>query len=393
MAPHPTRRAVLAGTTLGLAAGGPGAAPAHAQARPFILRQLDLTETANGPFIFNGFAEANPGLLAGVSAERTHMEYLFGDIRAQVAAGRPPYHVVLTNLDGAAMGAELDLWEPMGARIQPLLPPMDELLTPLGRVLRGVLREHAQVIVASPGGPLLTYAPDRVPRMPRTAEGLLAWARENPGRFLYPRPEFSESGRCFVAGLPWMLQDRDPHDPEDGWPATWEYLAELDRHVAYYPTTTLAAMQELAEGGADIVATTLGVDILNRVTGLLPEGIGLAPLAGMHWIPTGLFVAVLRGHAPAELDTIAQAIAYLLSEPVQRTFFGRGQYWPGPVRQGIALENAPPEMRGELRRLVRSWAPSLIASQHVAPPLLLEETLTMLRRWDEDISAWHGVRP
>jgi putative spermidine/putrescine transport system substrate-binding protein len=388
MAVQPTRRAMLAGAALGLGARG-----ATAQARPFTLRQLDLTETANGPFIFHGFAAAHPELIEGVSVERTHMEYLFGELREQVAAGRPPFHVVLTNLDGAAMGAELDLWEPLGARIQALLPPMDELLTPLGRVLRGVLREHAQVIVASPGGPLLTYSPERVPRVPRTAEGLLAWARENPGRFLYPRPEFSEAGRCFVAGLPWMLQDRDPHDPEDGWPATWEYLAELDRHVAYYPTTTLAAMQELAEGGADIVATTLGVDILNRVTGLLPEGIGLSPLAGMHWVPTGLFVAVLRGHPPGELDTIARAVAHLLSEPVQRTFFGRGQYWPGPVRQGIALENAPPEMRAELRRLVRSWVPSLIASQHVAPPLLLEETLTMLRRWDEDISAWHGVRP
>ncbi len=95
------------------------------------------------------------------------------------------------------------------------------------------------------------------------------------------------------------------------------------------------------------------MDILNRVTGLLPEGIGLAPLAGMHWIPTGLFVAVLRGHAPAELDTIAQAIAYLLSEPVQRTSSGAGSIGRAGAGAPWASRsrNAPPEMRGELRRL------------------------------------------
>ncbi|MBX9748792.1 MAG: hypothetical protein K5Q68_04180 [Roseococcus sp.] len=186
---------------------------------------------------------------------------------------------------------------------------------------------------------------------------------------------------------------RTPLDPTDGWPATWAYLAELDRHVPYDPTTTAAAMQELAEGGVDMVATTVGMDILMRGTGVLPANTGLAPLADMHWIPLGLFVAVLRGLPEARLRTIAEAIASLLDVPFQRTAFARGLYWPGPVREDVALEHAPPEMQAEMRRLVRLGTPGLIAGGHFAPPLLLEETLTMLRRWDEDISAWHGVRP
>ena len=95
----------------------------------------------------------------------------------------------------------------------------------------------------------------------------------------------------------------------------------------------------------------------------------------------------------ARLPTIGQAIATLLDTPLQRQAYARGLYWPGPVRNGVALEQTAPEMQAEMRRLVRSSTPGLIANGHFAPPLLLEETLTMSTRWDEDISAWHGVRP
>jgi putative spermidine/putrescine transport system substrate-binding protein len=339
---HPRRRLLAAAgrlpAALGLAAGM-SATPARAA--PFTLRFLDTTETARGATIFQNFAAARPDLLEGVQARRDHVEALFGPIRAAVEAGQPPYDVVLTNLDGAMMGAELGLWQPMSRLVQPFLPPMDEMLTPLARLLRGAVREQAQIITVSPGGPLLAHAPERLPRAPRTAEELLAWARENPGRFLYPRPEFSEAGRCFVAGLPWMLGDQDPLDPADGWPATWEYLAELDRHVPYYPTTTAAAMQELTEGGVDLVATTIGMDIMLRGTGVLPPNTALAPMADLHWIPVGLFVAVLRGLSEVRLQAIAEAIATLLEVPFQRTAYARGLYWPGPVREDVALEQNP----------------------------------------------------
>jgi hypothetical protein len=125
----------------------------------------------------------------------------------------------------------------------------------------------------------------------------------------------------------------------------------------------------------------------------LPPDTAVMALANLHWVPIGLFVAALRGVPAARLQTIGQAIASVLDEPFQRQAYGRGLYWPGPVRSGIALEQAPPEMQAEMRRLVRSTTPGLIAGGHFAPPLLLEKTLTMLTRWDEDISAWHGVRP
>jgi putative spermidine/putrescine transport system substrate-binding protein len=386
-----TRRGLIsAGLTMGVAGGAAAQGPATAP--PPILRVLDTTEATTDDLNFDGIIAARPALFQGVAWVDEHLEYLFGDIRLAVEAGQPPFDLVVTSLDGAMIGAELGLWQPVAALVQGLLPPMDDLLTPLARLLRGAVREQAQIIRASTGGPLFAYAPARVPRMPRTAEGLLGWARENPRRLLYPRPEFSEAGRCFVAGLPWLLNDRDPHDPQQGWPKTWDYLAELDRHVAYYPTTSLAANRELAEGGADIVATTVGLDIINRANGVLPLNIGLRALADMHWVPSGTFVAVMRGLPAERLPALARVIADLLEPDAQRNLYGRGRYWPGPVRNGVTLEAAPVDTQSTMRRLVRSWIPRLIADSHFGSPLLLEESLLMLRRWGDDISAWHGAR-
>ena len=66
----------------------------------------------------------------------------------------------------------------------------------------GALPQNQGVcIVFCPAGPLLEYIPDRVKNVPTTAEELLAWAKQNPNRFLYARPANSGPGRIFMMGL------------------------------------------------------------------------------------------------------------------------------------------------------------------------------------------------
>jgi putative spermidine/putrescine transport system substrate-binding protein len=133
---------------------------------------------------------------------------------------------------------------------------------------------HGQALLDdwTPSGPLLEYAPDRVKTPPATAEGLLAWCKANPGRFMYARPANSGPGRTFVMGLPYLLGDKDPADPVKGWDKTWAYLKDLDSCIAYYPSGTGATLKELAEGSRDIVATTAGFDGNPRYLGIVPEG-------------------------------------------------------------------------------------------------------------------------
>ena len=52
-------------------------------------------------------------------------------------------------------------------------------LEPAHRML-ALGKEHGVVVTYYPSGPLLEYMPDRVKKVPTTAEELLAWAKENP---------------------------------------------------------------------------------------------------------------------------------------------------------------------------------------------------------------------
>ena len=53
-------------------------------------------------------------------------------------------------------------------------------------------------------------------------------------------------------GLPYMLGDKDPKDPVNGWEKTWAYLKELNSCIEYYPTGTGIVMKELGEGTRDM---------------------------------------------------------------------------------------------------------------------------------------------
>ena len=55
---------------------------------------------------------------------------------------------------------------------------------------------------------------------------------------MYARPANSGPGRTFLMGLPYILGDKDPKDPINGWDKTWAYLKELDKYVDYYPSGT-----------------------------------------------------------------------------------------------------------------------------------------------------------
>ena len=121
------------------------------------------------------------------------------------------------------------------------------------------LAESTGITVAYyPSGPLLEYMPEKVKQPPTTAEELLAWCKANPNRFMYARPANSGPGRTFLMGLPYILGDKDPKDPEKGWDKTWAYLKQLGECIEYYPSGTGATMKELGEGSRDMIASTTG---------------------------------------------------------------------------------------------------------------------------------------
>ena len=104
--------------------------------------------------------------------------------------------------------------------------------------MQELAQDQGIVVTFMPAGPLLEYNPAKVKTPPTTAEELLAWCKANPNRLIYARPANSGPGRTFIMGLPYILGDKDPKDPVNGWEKTWAYLKELNSCIEYYPTGT-----------------------------------------------------------------------------------------------------------------------------------------------------------
>ena len=146
--------------------------------------------------------------------------------------------------------------------------------------MQGLAQNQAVCVVFCPAGPILEYMPDAVKTPPKTAAGtagLDQGASETvhlcaPGQF---RP-----GRTFLQGLPYILNDKDPMDPKDGWDKTWAYLVELGKNIEYYPTGTGAVMKELGEGSRDMIASHLGWDLNPRILGVVPKEAEIGTLEG-----------------------------------------------------------------------------------------------------------------
>ena len=94
--------------------------------------------------------------------------------------------------------------------------------------MQELAQDYGIAVAFMPAGPLLEYNPDKVKQVPTTPQELLAWCKANPNRLIYARPANSGPGRTFIMGLPYMLGDKDPKDPVNGWDKTWAYLKELN---------------------------------------------------------------------------------------------------------------------------------------------------------------------
>ncbi|UPY38603.1 hypothetical protein [Sediminicoccus sp. KRV36] len=332
-----------------------------------------------------GFAAAKPELIRQVDILRAEPAWIGGPFAEVVRAGQPIADAVLTDTAGLVIGATRELWQPLPAPLRRVGGPLGsrsaELLAPLAQ-------DIAVVVAAAPGGPLLLHRSAALPNPPRTAPNLLEYARQNPGRFLYPRPAQSLLGLQFISALPYLLGDMDPGDPQKGWEHTWGFLAELGRHVPYYPTSATAALEEMAEEGCDMLPALLSTFLRERTTGLLPEDTRFELFEDGPLLPLGLFLAVPRHVPPERLPVVAALAEYLFQPEVQLNGFGRGLL-PGSVPELAVVADGvlSTTERAAWNQLLPPATAERIARRPLAPPLSPLSLAYMLRRWDEEISA------
>ena len=166
------------------------------------------------------FADTHKDLVAKFQFIQAPAPELAGKLKAQQAAGRVDIDMVLTGSDGLAAGMDQGLWTEILPKYAAKFPDLEKLYLPGAYVLQKLALGQAIVDDWYPSGPLLEYAPDRVKDVPDTVEKLLAWAKAHPGKFMYARPANSGPGRTFAMGMPYLLGDKDPMDPINGWDKT-----------------------------------------------------------------------------------------------------------------------------------------------------------------------------
>jgi len=381
-----TRRGMLGGAAA-LAAGIGPARAQNAVGINIIDAAGNLALTRDG---FENFRKANPTRVGRISYTQSTAPEIPGKLRAEQAAGRVDIDIVLGGNDVMAAGIELNLWEKLFPDHAARLPKLDAILSPMAAKLQTAALGQAMIVVACPGGPIIEYMPDRVAKPPTTAQELLEWARAHPKRFMYARPANSGPGRAFMMGLPYLLGDSAPRDPEKGWDKTWAYLEELGKYVEYYPTGTGAVMKEFGEGSRDMIASHVGWDINPRVLGVVPKEAEIVALKGFHWIGDSHFICIPKGLTPEKLDLVLELASFMM-QPAQQAFtFDKGYFYPGPAVAGVTIDMAPQSSKDAIAEFGRAQYADLIANNPIELPLDAGPLVAAFRRWDEQVGSKVG---
>ncbi|MDQ2084263.1 extracellular solute-binding protein [Xanthobacteraceae bacterium Astr-EGSB] len=359
-----------------------------AMAEPVVINVIDVAgDLQVSQPALEKFQTEHPELVSKFVFTQATAPELAGKLKAQQDAGRVDIDFVLTGNDALAAGMEQGLWLQILPKYADKFPNLKELYIPGAYLMQEMARGNAFVIDWYPSGPLLEYAPDRVKNVPDTPEALMAYCKANPGKFMYARPANSGPGRTFVMGLPYLLGDKNPMDPINGWDKTWAYLKMLDTCIEYYTAGTTASMKELANGTRDIIATTTGWDINPRYLGIVPEEYKVGAFKNFHWVGDANYMAIPKGVRADKLKVVLELMAFLLKPAQQAYMFDHGYMYPGPAIKGVTLDMAPKESRQTIEKFGRPEYAALIAGNPTEPPLDAKELVAMFDKWDREIGA------
>ncbi len=382
-----TRRGVLGG----IAGAATAAGAARAQAAPVLLNVIDVGgQLALVRAAIDEYQATHPKLVSRVTYSQAPSPELPGKLRAQQSAGRVDIDLVLTGTDGLSAGIQQNLWEPLVTNHAAKLPKLEDIYQPAAWAMQQLAEGQAVCSVFCPAGPLLEYMPDRVKTPPASVAELLDWTRANPGRFFYARPANSGPGRTWLQGLPYLLGDKDPKDPKEGWGKTWSYLAELGKQIEYYPSGTTVTMKELAEGSRDMIVTMTGWDINPRAVGVVPKEAEVGTFKGFRWVTDAQYFCVPKGVSADKLAVLLDLTSYMLTPKAQAYTYDTGFFYPGPAAKDVPLVMAPPESQKVVAEFGRPFYDKLIAEVPKETPLPADKLVYAFSRWDQEIGAKVG---
>ncbi len=343
---------------------------------------LELTRPA-----FDAYLKAKPHLVSGITYSKAPAPELPGKLKAEQSAKRLDIDMVLTGIDALSAGLTQHIWEPLFPNYAGVLPDPATIYQPHALEMQQFSQNHALEVVFCPAGPLLEYNPALVPTPPTTTAALLAWAQANPKQLIYARPANSGPARIFLMGLPYLLGDKNPRDPKNGWDKTWAYLAELGKTIEYYPSGTGAVMQELGSGLRAMTPTQTGWDINPRALGVVPASVQVTEFDNQIIVCDAQYMAIPKGVGPGKLAVLLDLMNFMLEPAQQAVTYDKGYFYPGPAVKNVPLSMAPASSQQVIATYGRTWYDEMIATAPTYMPLAADDLVYALARWDEQIGV------
>ena len=344
----------------------------------------DLQLTQKG---FEAFKAKYPNLVSNITYTNAPAPQLPGKIKAMQAAGRSDIDLVLTGTDALAAGIEQNLWTKLLPDNAAQFPGVLDKYAPGPRKMQDLAQGFGLEVAYMPAGPLLEYNPAKVSDPPKTPEQLLQWCKAHPDKLIYARPANSGPGRTFLMGLPYVLGDKNPQDPINGWDKTWAFLKQLNECIPYYPGGTSAVMKELGEGTRDMTVTVTGWDINPRALGIVPADFRVQAFDNMTWVNDAHYMVIPKGVPKEKLDVLYKLMNFMLEPAQQAMTYDDGYFYPGPAIKGLTEAQAPAHSQEVLKKYGRPEYAKLLAERPHVLPLNAAAMVAAFRKWDTEVGA------
>ena len=356
--------------------------PGTTRAEPITLSIIDTGgDLASTEVIIRNYDKANPDKVKDIKIQRAPAPELPAKIKAQQDAGRLDINLVLTGQDGGSL---------LAANKQIIQIPNyktefpRDILTDAGKALYDEGDGYLIPSVGNAGGPVFIYNPSKVPNPPKTAADLLAWAKANPGKFMYARPANSGPGRSILQGMSFILNDSKPMDPEKGWEKGWDFLKELGKSVEYYPTGTAITLKEFAQGQRWMIAGIMEWDMKPRAQSVIPPDSKIAILENTTFVVDGHYWAIPTGVPKEQVDVILDLMKFMW-KPEQQVLTWTA--FIGPVVKSATIASAPKNIQDDVKEFWRPEYDQVGTKWTVSSPLGVTALSYAMDRWDREIGA------
>jgi len=358
--------------------------PASAQ-QPITISIIDVGgDLASTGVIIENYKKANPQKVKEIKIQRAPAPELPAKIKAQQDAGRADINLILTGQDaGSVLAANKQLIQ--------LFPTYDKMfpkdeLKEEAKILQDAVAGYLMTTVVNAGGPVFIYNPKKVQKPPKTADELLAWAKANPKRFLYARPANSGPGRSIMCGLPWILGDKAPMDPEKGWGKAWAFMKEFGKYIEYYPTGTLFTLREFAQEQRWMISGIMEWDMKPRAEGVIPPESKITVLDNTTFIIDGHYWGIPKGVPQNEVEVLLDLMKFMRRVDQQVLTY---KAFIGPTIKAATLDKAPPDIRDYVKEFWRPEYDQIGPGKRykMASQLDFKELTYAMDRWDREIGA------